>query len=68
VLRWARHGELPAIYLSNRAIRFREDQLETWLAERATPTRNAKNHAERRPVGLSSLSPMTADAEGSDAC
>jgi excisionase family DNA binding protein len=39
VLRWARRGRLPAVYLSSRAIRFREDDLETWLAERATPQR-----------------------------
>jgi excisionase family DNA binding protein len=37
VLRWARAGDLPAIHLSNRAIRFPEDQLEAWLQERATP-------------------------------
>lgn len=37
VLRWARAGDLPAIHLSNRAIRFPEDQLEAWLQDRATP-------------------------------
>lgn len=37
ILRWARRGDLPAVYLSNRAIRFPEDQLEEWLKERATP-------------------------------
>jgi excisionase family DNA binding protein len=37
VLRWARAGDLPAIHLSNRAIRFPEDQLDAWLAKRATP-------------------------------
>jgi excisionase family DNA binding protein len=38
VLRWTRRGELPAFRLG-RAIRFREDDLEAWLAERATPSR-----------------------------
>ena len=32
VLRWARRGKLPAVYLSSRAIRFREDDLDAWLA------------------------------------
>jgi excisionase family DNA binding protein len=41
VLRWARRGRLPAVYLSSRAIRFREDDLDAWLAERATPRREA---------------------------
>jgi excisionase family DNA binding protein len=35
VLRWTRKGELPAIKLPGGAIRFREDALEAWLAERA---------------------------------
>ena len=34
VLRWTRKGELPAIRLPGGAIRFREDQLEGWLADR----------------------------------
>lgn len=35
VLRWAKRGRLPAVYLSSRAIRFREDDLDAWLAARA---------------------------------
>jgi excisionase family DNA binding protein len=35
VLRWTRRGELPAFRL-NRAIRFREEDIDRWLAERAT--------------------------------
>jgi excisionase family DNA binding protein len=34
VLRWYRAGKLPAIRLPGDAIRFREDELETWLEER----------------------------------
>jgi excisionase family DNA binding protein len=39
VLRWARRGKLPAVYLSSRAIRFREDEIDAWLDERAAPRR-----------------------------
>jgi excisionase family DNA binding protein len=52
VLRWARDGRLPAIYLSGRAVRFRESALEAWLAERegATPERGrVTTQAGRRP-------------------
>lgn len=52
VLRWALEGELPSIRLSNRAIRFRDDQLEDWLEQRAAPARPAGPPAEAR--GLSS--------------
>jgi excisionase family DNA binding protein len=55
VLRWARRGELPAIYLSNRAIRFREGELEDWLERRATPSprrRVTDPETERRPEGM----------------
>ena len=68
VLRWARRGELPAIYLSNRAIRFREDQLESWLAQRATLPEDLNHGMGRRPVGLSSEDRATTDREGTDAC
>jgi excisionase family DNA binding protein len=39
VLRWARRGELPAIRLPGGAIRFREDEFERWLEQRATSAR-----------------------------
>lgn len=35
VLRWARRGKLPAHYLSSRAIRFDELELDAWLVARA---------------------------------
>lgn len=41
VLRWIRRGDLPAIRLPGGAIRIREDELEKWLAERATPARGS---------------------------
>ena len=36
VLRWTRRGTLPAIRLPGGAIRFRQDELDEWLATRAT--------------------------------
>jgi excisionase family DNA binding protein len=36
VLRWRRRGELPAVKLPGGAIRFHLDELELWLAGRAT--------------------------------
>jgi len=41
VLRWTRRGELPAIRLPGGAIRYREDELEGWLEERATTERGS---------------------------
>jgi excisionase family DNA binding protein len=39
VLRWVRQGKLPAIKLPGGAVRFREDEVDGWLMERATPGR-----------------------------
>jgi excisionase family DNA binding protein len=51
VLRWVRRGELPAIKLPGGAIRFREDEIEEWLEERATTERGSATHpAGRRPT------------------
>ena len=51
VLRWTRRGELPAVKLPGGAIRDREDLIEEWLAERATPVRGVVEHpAGRRPA------------------
>jgi excisionase family DNA binding protein len=36
VLRWTRRGELPAVRLPGGAIRYREDELDSWLSLRAT--------------------------------
>ena len=36
VLRWTRRGDLPAIRLPGGAIRYREHDLDDWLARRAT--------------------------------
>ena len=36
VLRWARRGRLSAVYLSSRAVRFREDDLDGWLEQRTS--------------------------------
>jgi excisionase family DNA binding protein len=37
ILRWTRRGELPAVRLPGGAIRYREEELEAWLDERAAP-------------------------------
>lgn len=51
ILRWARRGHLPSVHLSNRAIRFRQDELEEWAWERATPERgHVTDPAGRRPA------------------
>lgn len=34
VLRWAAAGQLPAIHLPSGALRFREADLDRWLADR----------------------------------
>jgi excisionase family DNA binding protein len=39
VLRWTRRGDLSAFRLPGGAVRFREAEVEAWLAERATPSR-----------------------------
>jgi excisionase family DNA binding protein len=46
VLRWSRRGELPAIRLPSGAIRFREADLDEWIADRAT-SRNPDMHSLR---------------------
>jgi excisionase family DNA binding protein len=65
ILRWIRRGELPAIKLPGGAIRFREDDLDGWLEERATPTRSLPTttpSAARRGT-LQSLAPTTTQDE-----
>ncbi len=42
VLRWTRAGELPALRLPSGQIRYREDELDDWLGERATPGRGVR--------------------------
>ena len=39
VLRWTRRGLLPAMRLPSGQIRYREADLEAWLAKRAAPER-----------------------------
>ena len=65
ILRWTRRGELPAIRLPGGAIRFRETDLDSWLNERATPTRSlpttTPSAAPRRT--LQSVAPTTTEDE-----
>jgi excisionase family DNA binding protein len=50
VLRWTRRGQLPAIRLPGGAIRYREGDLESWLAARATVADTGPN-SEAGPRG-----------------
>jgi excisionase family DNA binding protein len=36
VLRWTRRGDLPAVRLPSGQVRYRQDDLDLWLADRAT--------------------------------
>jgi excisionase family DNA binding protein len=38
VLRWTRRGDLPGFRLPGGALRFRSDDLDLWLSQRATGT------------------------------
>jgi excisionase family DNA binding protein len=50
ILRWVRRGQLPAIRLPGGAIRIREDEIDAWLGERATPqTRGVVTHPAGTP-------------------
>ncbi len=46
VLRWARRREIPSIRLPGGAVRFREDDVERWLEERAAPRRGSASHPD----------------------
>ena len=65
VLRWTRRGELPAIRLPGGAIRYREDVIDGWLEQRATPVRGVVEHpAGRRPgASVHSLTSSTPEGE-----
>jgi excisionase family DNA binding protein len=52
VLRWTRAGKLPAFKLNN-AVRYREDDVEAWLAARATGA--APRGGESQPGGRAHL-------------
>lgn len=49
VLRWTRRGDLSAIRLPGGAMRYREDALDRWLADRMT---NHPQHAIDSPLPL----------------
>jgi excisionase family DNA binding protein len=65
ILRYVRRAELPAIRLPGGAIRFREDQLDAWLSERATPGRGSVSHPTGTPPG--SRLALSATPEGEEA-
>jgi excisionase family DNA binding protein len=47
VLVWARQGKIPAFKLPSGALRFRPEELDRWLEERATPRRGVSSN----PIG-----------------
>jgi excisionase family DNA binding protein len=68
VLRWTRRGELPGIRLPGGAIRFREEEIDGWLEQRATAERGSANHPARAAaqpgtVALTSTAPTTPENE-----
>ena len=65
VLRWTRRGDLPAVKLPGGAIRYREDVIDGWLTERATPVRGVVEHpAGRRPApSVHSMTSSTPEGE-----
>ena len=65
VLRWTRRGELPAIRLPGGAVRYREDELDAWLEERATLTRSLPTTTPSAALGgtVQSITPTTTDDE-----
>lgn len=64
VLRWTRNGDLPAIRLPSGQVRYRSDELDAWMLERATPRRGSVSHpAGRRPVATLQVSATREDEE-----
>ena len=48
LLRWVRRGDLPAIRLPGGAIRFRADELDRWIEDRATGIASSALDRHRR--------------------
>jgi excisionase family DNA binding protein len=51
VLRWTRRGDLPGFRLPGGALRFREDDLDQWLALRATLPATLRESVTATPGG-----------------
>jgi excisionase family DNA binding protein len=68
ILRWTRRGELPAVKLPAGAIRYREDELEAWLEQRATPRQGvlATEPGAARPAPYPLPSPALATDQGKE--
>jgi excisionase family DNA binding protein len=64
LLRWTRAGQVPAVKLPSGAVRFRPEEIERWLAERATGTagrgvstaQTSRAHGEAYAAPVQSLS------------
>lgn len=68
ILRWQRCGQLPAFKLPGGAIRFREDALDAWLEERATPRRGVRTTTPGAALGgtVQSVTRTTTEDEEDD--
>ncbi len=53
VRRWAARGQLPSIRLGGRLLRFRTEDVERWIAERATGGHSTVS-LRRRPGSIRS--------------
>jgi excisionase family DNA binding protein len=51
VLRWTRARKLPAVRLPGGALRYRESDIEAWVAQRCQPVHTGPN-AKRTPAAL----------------
>jgi excisionase family DNA binding protein len=63
VLRWTRRGQLPAIRLPGGAIRFRPQELDGWLEERATAQTRKCQPPRRPPPGSRLVASATPEDE-----
>ena len=65
ILRWVRRGQLVGIRMPGGELRFREDALDAWLEDRATPRRGlpSTTTGAARIRTLPSIEPSTTNDE-----
>jgi excisionase family DNA binding protein len=65
ILRWVRAGKIPAVRLPSGQVRFRDDALDGWIEERATPGRGSVSHPAGTPPGCRLAASATPEDEES---
>jgi excisionase family DNA binding protein len=65
ILRWVRAGKIPAVRLPSGQVRFRKDEIDGWLIERATPGRGSVSHPAGTPPGCRLAASATPEDEES---